>query len=798
MHDLPRDHLAISTGRACDADGVAPTSVERSDTGPIDATRPAASPRRRPRSIRTMLIWAVVASVVPVWIVVAIGILAYYQREREHLAQSTIATATALMATVDRDLAWTTATLQTLADSDILRSDDLAAFHKRASRLIPQLGTNIVLISPTSGQLVNTLVPYGDPLPSSEVMPQTRKVLETAGPVVSDILLGALAKARMVAIEVPVFRGNEIKYTLAADFDLDRFGELLNQQGLPPNWITSVFDASGVFVSRSHDPEHFVGQKGGQVVLKAIVEAASGVVESKTRDGIPVFAAFKRSELSHWAVVIRVPISELSGGLRTSLLFGGTGAFILLSFGIALAGFQSRQIARSVQALIAPALALGRGEVPNVPRLPVREVDDVAQALDRAFGLLRHRTMERDHAQQEKQEAETALSESERRVMEAQKESDQWLRDITDNLTEGLVISTMEGRLLRWNKAARTMFGFDNEADWLRALPEFVETFELHTLDGRLLELAEWPLARVIAGEQVRGLELRIRRFSIDRQLTLSFSGAIVSDDAGKAVAFLSFADITERQRAEEELRRAHTGLESRVRERTAELEGFAYAASHDLKAPLRVIDNASKWLEEDLAEHLTGENRENMQLLRGRVGRMERLLDDLLEYSRIGRATDGRYAEIITGDVLMDNILVLLSPPTGITVKVSPEFAGVHVCRMPLQQILMNLVSNAIKHHHEKTGCIEATVEDLGTQYAFAVKDDGPGIPAQFHEQIFKMFQTLKPRDQVEGSGMGLAMVRKNIEVFGGTLGLDSVEGRGSVFRFTWPKQQQMRRDDT
>jgi signal transduction histidine kinase len=221
-----------------------------------------------------------------------------------------------------------------------------------------------------------------------------------------------------------------------------------------------------------------------------------------------------------------------------------------------------------------------------------------------------------------------------------------------------------------------------------------------------------------------------------------------------------------------------------------AELQEFAYAASHDLKAPLRVIDNASKWLEEDLQEYLTDETRENMTLLRGRIGRMEKLLDDLLEYSRIGRTNDERYAELIPGDVLIENILALLSPPQSFTVKVGASFANIQVRRMPLQQILMNLISNAIKHHDKKSGCIEVTVEDGEECFAFAVKDDGPGIPARFHDQIFKMFQTLKPRDQVEGSGMGLAMVRKNIEVFGGVIDLRSAEGEGSDFRFTWPKQ--------
>jgi len=226
------------------------------------------------------------------------------------------------------------------------------------------------------------------------------------------------------------------------------------------------------------------------------------------------------------------------------------------------------------------------------------------------------------------------------------------------------------------------------------------------------------------------------------------------------------------------------------------ELEDFAYAASHDLKAPLRVIDNAAKWLEEDLQTYLTDDTRENMNLLRGRVARMEKLLDDLLEYSRIGRTEDARYTETICGDVLMSNILDLLSPSENFKVTISPGFTDIHVHIMPLQQILMNLISNAIKHHDKKKGAIEVMVEDKGTYYAFAVKDDGPGIPAQFHDQIFKMFQTLKPRDQVEGSGMGLAMVRKNIDVFGGTLLLESSEGKGSIFRFTWPKQQSKEKD--
>jgi signal transduction histidine kinase len=137
----------------------------------------------------------------------------------------------------------------------------------------------------------------------------------------------------------------------------------------------------------------------------------------------------------------------------------------------------------------------------------------------------------------------------------------------------------------------------------------------------------------------------------------------------------------------------------------------------------------------------------------------------------------------------MVGDILSLLSPPERFTVTVSPGFAAIRLPRMPVQQILMNLVGNAIKHHHREQGRIELTVEDRGDSYAFAVKDDGPGIAAKYHDEIFKIFRTLKPRDQVEGTGMGLAIVRKHIEVAGGSIWLDSAEGEGSTFHFTWPK---------
>jgi signal transduction histidine kinase len=108
---------------------------------------------------------------------------------------------------------------------------------------------------------------------------------------------------------------------------------------------------------------------------------------------------------------------------------------------------------------------------------------------------------------------------------------------------------------------------------------------------------------------------------------------------------------------------------------------------------------------------------------------------------------------------------------------------------RVPLEQVIRNLVSNAIKHHDRDDGAIEVFSRESGNFYEFAVSDDGPGIPPEFHDRVFQIFQTLKSRDEVEGSGMGLALVKKTVEAHGGNVTLESSGGRGTTFRFTWPK---------
>ena len=221
------------------------------------------------------------------------------------------------------------------------------------------------------------------------------------------------------------------------------------------------------------------------------------------------------------------------------------------------------------------------------------------------------------------------------------------------------------------------------------------------------------------------------------------------------------------------------------LRRMNAELDAFAYAASHDLRAPLRGIANLAQWIEEDLQDSLRDETREMLALLRTRMHRMEALIDGILQYSRAGRAHEPPVQVDVAA--MVDEIIDLLAPQDA-TIQIAPGLPVLVAERTPLQQVLQNLIGNAIKHGGAGV-TITVSAEDLGRLWRFAVADNGPGIPPAFQSRVWGIFQTLEPRDRVEATGIGLSLVKKLVEAQGGEVSLESQLGAGSTFTFTWPK---------
>ena len=239
--------------------------------------------------------------------------------------------------------------------------------------------------------------------------------------------------------------------------------------------------------------------------------------------------------------------------------------------------------------------------------------------------------------------------------------------------------------------------------------------------------------------------------------------------------------NITERKEKEQEML---------VMRAESELSQFAYVASHDLKAPLRGIDNLALWIAENIGPSLTPQAKEQFRLLHNRVARLEKMLEDILRYSRAGRIT-GNPEPLNVGEMLAGMV-----EPINRDGKFKVVFDGrmpvMTVHRTPLEQVFSNLIFNAIKHHDTGTGVLTVGVIPRGAITNFMCSTTAPASRRNSTPKSFQIFQTLQPRDKKEGIGLGMAIVKKLVEWQGGRVWIESEapERRGTAFHFLWRDQ--------
>lgn len=225
----------------------------------------------------------------------------------------------------------------------------------------------------------------------------------------------------------------------------------------------------------------------------------------------------------------------------------------------------------------------------------------------------------------------------------------------------------------------------------------------------------------------------------------------------------------------------------SLLKRKNEELDQFAYIVSHDLKAPLRGIDNVVTWIQEDHLPELSPKVVEYLDVIKGRIVRAENLLNGILSYSRVGRELQPN--EVVDVKELIEEIHGYLPKKPGITLLVEENMPRLFTEKLPLLQVFTNLLVNAYNYHDkQQNGYVKVYHKTLAHQYEFYVEDNGPGISKDYHKKIFVIFQTLENRDAFESTGVGLAIVKKILDDRKLSIRLISEPGKGSVFIFTWP----------
>ena len=231
------------------------------------------------------------------------------------------------------------------------------------------------------------------------------------------------------------------------------------------------------------------------------------------------------------------------------------------------------------------------------------------------------------------------------------------------------------------------------------------------------------------------------------------------------------------------------TELITKIDNINKELKDFASIVSHDLKAPLRGIKSLATWILDDCSDKLGEQGKEQMNLLLDRVERMYKLIDAVLQYSRVGR-TEEKIVQVNLNHFIPE-VIDMLVPPENISITIENSMPVIECAETHIMQLFQNLLSNAIKYMDKPKGKINVGCVEEGGFWKFSVTDNGPGIEERHFEKIFKMFQALSVSEEFEGTGVGLTIAKKIVELYGGNIWVESEVGKGSTFFFTLPKQE-------
>jgi PAS domain S-box-containing protein len=590
--------------------------------------------------------------------------------------------------------------------------------------------------------------------------PYFKRAVKTERFVVGHYLLGRVTGRPVLSLAHPVKdSGGRLQAVLVTGLKLDWLDKFFAGLKLPPDTHLAVIDRFGRVLV--HLPEHpgWVGRNIKDLVItRLVLKQGEGVVEAPGFEGQGRLFAFT-SLGQNGGVYILIGVSTAKAfapvihkTIRNMVVLGLV--FLLALLAAWFGG--SVLIRRPVYKILEVMSRVSAGEFAARmgPSGSSGEFGLLAQGLDRMIEMLAAREA----------------------LLKQQSEAN--YRAIFNAAEDAIFIHDLaDGRILDVNRKVEEMFGYLPQEALEVTVDDLGAGFEPYTQTDAL----KWIQKAVQEGPQV--VEWRCRHK--DGRLFWTENTLKVADIGGERRLLAVLKDITERKRLEQE----RTELLTEMEGKNAELERFTYTVSHDLKSPLITIKGFLGRLEKDAAAGDQKRLGHDIERISQAVEKMGRLLEELLELSRIGRLMNP------PEDVSLTDLAREAADMVGgqldqgrIEVTIQPDLPLVHGDRLRLREVLENLVSNAAKFMGGQSAPrIEIGLRNERDGAVFFVKDNGIGIEPQYHAKVFDLFEQLAPG--VQGTGIGLALVKRIVEVHGGRIWVESEgEGQGTTFCFTLP----------
>ncbi|MFI4929301.1 MAG: response regulator [Burkholderiales bacterium] len=724
-------------------------------------------------TIRARIQWLVVVCTVPVFLVAVVLLVLSYQRGRDALLQTNLQAARNLVQSVDREIDATIQVLLALGTSASIDERDYRRFHARARQTLQYLAAdNIVLFDTELNGLASAAHEWGTPLPKVQ-RDRFPQVLSSGKPAVSDAFVGQVSKQLQIAVAVPVMRDGRAIARLEMVFNLQRFADLLSRQNFSPQWTAVVLDSQGVIVARTRDPQGFVGKVAAPALLNRLKNTQEGSFEDYTADGSFVAATFSRASVHGWAAAIGVPVNELNAQLQRSLWQYGVSAALLLAAGLLLARAIGRGIAQPIQALVRPALAIGRGGTAAVAPSSLHEASELGRALQQAQALL----LQREDA---RQSAEASVRASQSRLQMALDAAQ--IGDWDIDISTGAIRHSLQHD---------RCYGYTEAIDW--NLDRFFEC--IHPDDRERVRRH----IRQTTQERAPWLD-EFRVVWPDGSVHwLTSRGAYLSRPGEPGFVVGVVIDSTAARQAEDlRLHSVRLEAENRQMQEANRLKSeFLANMSHELRTPLNAVIGFAEILRAS-GPNLAEEKRVDYLGHIATSGRhLLRLINDVLDLSKVESGKFDLVPEPLQLPQLAHEVAGVLQAEAarkGVQLKVDidPLVADLVLDPARLRQMLYNLLSNAIKFTGTGGSVVMRAMPHGEQQVRIEVQDNGIGIAPADLPKLFQQFQQVHTglAKTHPGTGLGLALTRHLAELHGGSVGVRSTPSVGSVFHLVLPRR--------